>query len=588
MTCGFFLRKRVCSDTIVFIKIHSAQVQEGGVFMKKRILALFMTFCMVLPLMGTGTVWAADVKMPEMNRVIYTSSWGSVTTTVLNDKNELWIYSADQYYDGNGNSIYTNDAKSARCLLTGVKAISGADRVLFALKQDGTVVCYEVYDKKATLQGTLLTGIAELSYYDTSRTIALDKNGNLHYIDAVNGPDISKMKKTVIDSGVSTIFDNGSYLKDGVIWEYNPHTQSSTVVYKGKLPSGIKYFWENKNESYFILTENGDLWGWGNNQTGQLGNGGKYNGQDPYIYVGSYKAEYTTVKIRNSVPEKILGKVEQVWFDGRQVFAKQKDGTLYTWGDGEPIKALVDGTGGKLNIGEWDYPKGWPDAKGWTPRKTTASQWKAEIGSREGIFKADGTLWIDFAGLGKTFVYAGVWSSNVPQPIFSDVPVGAYYDDPVRWAVKEGVTSGTSGTTFSPDQTCTQAQILTFLWRAAGKPAAAGENPFSHKDMTAGQYFYNAMLWAWKEGLIDNGDIDPNAPCKRSDIVSYLWKLEGSPKASAGSSFADVPQSADFASAVQWAVKQGITSGTSATTFGPYDTCTRGQIVTFLYRSFAD
>ena len=116
MTCGFFLRKSVCSDTIVFIKIHSAQVQEGGVFMKKRILALFMTFCMVLPLMGTGTVWAADVKMPEMNRAIYTSSWGSVTTTVLNDKNELWIYSADQGYDSNDNRVYTNDKKSARCL----------------------------------------------------------------------------------------------------------------------------------------------------------------------------------------------------------------------------------------------------------------------------------------------------------------------------------------------------------------------------------------------------------------------------------------------------------------------------------------
>ena len=106
--------------------------------------------------------------------------------------------------------------------------------------------------------------------------------------------------------------------------------------------------------------------------------------------------------------------------------------------------------------------------------------------------------------------------------------------------------------------------------------------------MTAGQYFYQAMLWAWKEGLIDNADIDPNAPCKRSDIVSYLWKLEGSPKSNAGNAFADVPQSVEFASAVQWAVKQGITSGTSATTFGPYDTCTRGQIVTFLYRSFAD
>ena len=557
--------------------------------MQKRILSFFVTFCMILPLFGTATVWAADVKMPEMNRVLkYTTNFPSSTTTaILNDKNELWLYSADQYYDGNGNSIYTNDAKSAKCLLTGVEAISGASQVMFALKQDGTVLCYRVLNKGAALQGTVMTGIAELSYYDTARTMALDKNGTLHYIDAINGAELSKIKKTVIDSDVSALFDGGNYLKDGGIWEYSPHTLDCKEVYKGKLPAGIKQYWENK-QSYYVLTESGDLWGWGNNQTGQLGNGGEYNGQDPYSYFGAYTKEYTTVKIRNSVPEKIVGKVEQVWFDDRQVFVKQKDGTLYTWGDGEPIRAWVDATGGKLNIGEWDYPAGWPKAKGWTPRKATVSQWKTQVDYRDAIFKADGTLWIDFAGLGKAFVYAGVWSSNVAQPIFSDVPVGAYYDDPVRWAVKEGVTSGTSGTTFSPDQTCTQAQILTFLWRAAGKPAATVENPFSNGNMKAGEYFYNAMLWAWKEKLIDNADIDPHAPCKRSDIVSYLWKLEGSPDVKTGSSFADVPQSADFASAVQWAVKQGITSGTSAATFGPYDTCTRGQIVTFLYRSFAD
>lgn len=557
--------------------------------MRKRIVSLLVTFCMILPLMGTATVWAADVKMPEMGSVLkYTTNFpASETVVVLNDKDELWLYSADQDYDHSGNRVYTKDAKSAKCLLTGVKDISGASQVLFVLKQDGTILCYRVLDKKATLQGTVMTGISQMSYYDTARTMALDKSGTLHYIDAIDGAEMNKIKKTVIDSGVSALFDSGNYLKDGVIWEYSPHTLKCEEVYKGKLPFNIRQYWENK-QSFYVLTENGDLWGWGNNQTGQLGNGGKYNGQDPYSYFGSYTKEYTTVKIRNSVPEKIMGKVEQVWFDDRQVYAKQKDGTLYTWGDGDPIKAWVDATGGKLNIGDWDYPAGWPDAKGWTPRKTTVSQWNTQISYRDAIFKADGTLWIDFVGLGKAFVYAGVWSSNVPQPIFSDVAVGAYYDDPVRWAVKEGVTSGTSAMTFSPDQTCTQAQILTFLWRAAGKPAAVGENPFSNGNMKTEEYFYKAMLWAWKEDLIDDTGIDPNAPCKRSDIVSYLWKLEGSPKVNAGSSFADVPQSADFASAVQWAVKQGITSGTSATTFGPYDTCTRGQIVTFLYRSFAE
>ena len=241
-------------------------------------------------------------------------------------------------------------------------------------------------------------------------------------------------------------------------------------------------------------------------QVGQLGTT-DYDSIGSYLYVGSYTADYTAVRIKKDKPVKILGKVERVWFEKSQVYARLKDGTLRTWGDGDAIKAMVDATSGSLHIGKWDYPADWPDGKGWSPRKTTVSQWKGLVNTSNAIYKADGTLWIDFSAKGD-YVFAGVWSGSVPQPIFSDVPVGAYYDNPVRWAVKEGVTSGTSTTTFSPDQTCTQAQILTFLWRAAGKPAASGENPFSNKDMTAGQYFYQAMLWAWKEGLIDNADIE--------------------------------------------------------------------------------
>lgn len=326
--------------------------------MIKRILSLFVAFCMVLPIIQLEMIWAAEVNMPEMRSIsrFSTNVPPSVTTAVLNDKNELWIYSVDQISDAQGNRAYTYDAKSAKCLQTGVKGIAGGNRVLFALKQDGSVICYTVFNKTAVLYGTVMTGIAELSYYSITSTMALDKNGNLHHIYTADQDNLSKTEITQVDSGVNCLFDGGNYLKDGVIWTYSPYTETCEEVYKGKLPSNIEQFWENY-QSYYLLTENGDLWGWGNNQVGQLGNGGKYNGQDPYAYFGSYTAEYTTVKIKNSIPEKIMGKVEQVWFEGRQVYVQLKDGTFYTWGDGEPIRAFVDATSGKLTIGEWDYPK---------------------------------------------------------------------------------------------------------------------------------------------------------------------------------------------------------------------------------------
>ncbi|MBR4875345.1 MAG: S-layer homology domain-containing protein, partial [Clostridia bacterium] len=169
------------------------------------------------------------------------------------------------------------------------------------------------------------------------------------------------------------------------------------------------------------------------------------------------------------------------------------------------------------------------------------------------------------------------------ETTFSDVPENAYFHDPVQWAVANQITNGTSTTTFSPNTTCSQAHILTFLWRAVGSPASEMANPYSNAVVTSNQYFYTPFIWSWEKGLIGNTAHDPNAPCSRSDVVTYLWKLAGKPKA-AKASFADVAADAPYAQAVAWAVEQGITNGTSATTFSPNDTCTRGQIVTFLWR----
>lgn len=168
---------------------------------------------------------------------------------------------------------------------------------------------------------------------------------------------------------------------------------------------------------------------------------------------------------------------------------------------------------------------------------------------------------------------------------FIDVPESAYYYDAVYWAVDEGITNGTTATTFSPNNACTRAQMVTFLWRAAGEPEPETTvNPFT--DVSESAYYYDAVLWAVDQG-ITNGTtattFSPDATVTRAQTVTFLWRSAGSPAVS-GSGFADVASDAYYAGAVAWAVSEGITNGTTATTFSPSSSCTRAQIVTFLYR----
>lgn len=172
---------------------------------------------------------------------------------------------------------------------------------------------------------------------------------------------------------------------------------------------------------------------------------------------------------------------------------------------------------------------------------------------------------------------------------FSDVPQGAYYEDAVDWAVENNITAGTSGMEFSPDKTCTRAQAVTFLWRANGQPDAAGSTPFT--DVSNDSYYSDAVQWAVANGVTSGTSattFEPDAPVTRAQVVTFLYRDAGNPSASGSTSFADVPADAYYADAVRWAVTQGITAGTSANTFSPDESCTRAQIVTFLYRASDD
>ena len=171
---------------------------------------------------------------------------------------------------------------------------------------------------------------------------------------------------------------------------------------------------------------------------------------------------------------------------------------------------------------------------------------------------------------------------------FRDVSDDAYYFDAVQWAVANSITNGTSATTFSPDEGCTRAQAVTFLWRVAGQPAPTEhKNPFV--DVKEGTYYYDAVLWAAEKGItIGTSDttFSPDDTCTRAQIVTFLWRREGKPAPTgANNPFADVKPSAYFGSAVLWAVEKGITNGTSETTFEPNEDCTRAQVVTFLWRA---
>lgn len=174
---------------------------------------------------------------------------------------------------------------------------------------------------------------------------------------------------------------------------------------------------------------------------------------------------------------------------------------------------------------------------------------------------------------------------------FVDVKPTDYFYDSVKWAVNSNITKGTSATTFSPYKTCTRAEIVTFLWRAAGsKIPTITRNPFTDVAPSMGMDYYYAILWASQNGIAAGTSattFSPNATCTRAQIVTFLWRYSNKPAGYYSNPFTDVNKAehAAYYDAILWAVGKGITKGTTATTFSPYGTCTRGEAVTFLYRA---
>ena len=188
-----------------------------------------------------------------------------------------------------------------------------------------------------------------------------------------------------------------------------------------------------------------------------------------------------------------------------------------------------------------------------------------------------------------------LWRSHFPMEVvmdegsFRDVNAWDYDALPVNWAVKEGITTGTGEGTFSPNMVCTRSQVVTFLWRAAGSPEPKSTTT-AFTDVKSGAYYEKAVAWAVENNVTtgtSSTTFSPDASVTRAQAVTFQWRANASPAAASASSFTDVAASAYYASAVNWAVENNVTNGTSTATFSPNADCTRAQIVTFLYRAMA-
>ena len=176
-------------------------------------------------------------------------------------------------------------------------------------------------------------------------------------------------------------------------------------------------------------------------------------------------------------------------------------------------------------------------------------------------------------------------NGNPQTGVFVDVATGSYYEDAVDWAVEKGITNGVSSNMFAPNDPCTRAQIVTFLWRAAGSPAPKSISSFT--DVPADAFYAKAVAWAVENGITSGtgeSKFSPNATCTRAQAVTFLYRASGSPAVSGSAEFSDVSATAFYADAVAWAAKKGITTGIGGGLFGADNDCTRGQIVTFLWR----
>ena len=251
------------------------------------------------------------------------------------------------------------------------------------------------------------------------------------------------------------------------------------------------------------------------------------------------------------------------------------------------IKATA-GTNGSISPSGWTSVRdGWDQTFTITPDKGYAVAKVLVDGKSVGAVKS-----YTFKNVTKDHTIEAIFmkSNGNPQTgVFVDVAEGSYYEEAIDWAVEKGITNGVSSNMFAPNDPCTRAQIVTFLWRAAGSPAPKSMSSFM--DVPTDAFYAKAVAWAVENGITSGtgeSKFSPNSTCTRAQAVTFLYRASGSPAVSGSAEFSDVATNAYYADAVAWAAKKGITTGIGGGLFGADSDCTRGQIVTFLWRAMAE
>ena len=430
--------------------------------------------------------------------------------------------------------------------------------VTISCPTDGATIYYTTDGTTPTASSTNYTNTPQITLSTTGKTTikAIAVKGNNKKSDVVTAEFTQRaageeVTKVALDVAVDT---HNMTTKVG-----NTEKLTATVQYKEETTSGVTVTWESDNPEVATVVD----------------------GVITAKSVG--KARVTAAVVENGVT---YSDFCDVIVEARPSSSHHSSSST-TYYD---VNAVVSGEGGSVAAGTKRA------SRGTTVTVTATAASGYQVAQVSAVDKDGKTVSLTDKGDGVyTFVmpaskvdvtarFAQVQKPEEKDP-YGDVSKDSYYYDAVKWAAETGVTTGVGDGLFAPEWVCTRGQIVTFLWRASGSPAPkATELPFT--DVAADAYYAQAVLWAVEKG-ITNGTSEttfgPDQTCTRAHAVAFLYRMSGSP-AAAGSTFSDVAADAYYSTAVAWAVEKGITNGTSGTTFSPDDTCTRGQIVTFLYR----